>query len=165
MKGLASRITTTLILAFSLIVTETAFATHEGQGSAEKKIFTKHFQNTLFDITEHASYSIEILLDDKEYKIGKNVIGIVVHDAHDEDVKGAQLAIDLRNLATKEDAGGKPAVTDKGNGLYIVSGLDLQKPGRWELSITVKKGGVKDRVKFMLPDALKDRPAKGKYSP
>ncbi len=46
-----------------------------------------------------------------------------------------------------------------------MSGLDLQKPGKWELSIMVKKDSVEDGVKFILPDALKDRPAKGRYSP
>jgi hypothetical protein len=65
---------------------------------------------------------------------------------------------------TSEEAG-TLAVTDKGNGLYIVSGLNLQRDGRWELAITIKKDGVEDRVKFVLPDALKERVPKGRYSP
>ncbi|HXX53051.1 MAG TPA: hypothetical protein VEI28_00625, partial [Thermodesulfovibrionales bacterium] len=52
------------------------------QISGEKRLFTKHFENTIFDITEHAEYSVEVLLDDKEYKkLGKNVIGVVIHNA------------------------------------------------------------------------------------
>ena len=53
-------------------------------------------------------------------------------------------------------------MTDKKNGLYIVSGLDLKREGKWELLITVKKAGVEDSVKFIFPDVLKDRPAKGR---
>ena len=153
-----------LALVFSLLIACPSGA-HEDHASEGKKLFTKHFQETLFDVTEHASYSAEVLLDDKEYKIGKNVIGIVVHDAHDGDVAGAELSIVHKNLATNEDAAGTLTVQDKGNGLYIVSGLDLRREGRWELAITVKKGGVQDRLKFVLPDALKERVPKGRYSP
>lgn len=142
-----------------------AARSHEGHGPAEKVLFTKHFQDSLFDVTEHAMYSLEILLDDSEYKIGKDVIGIVVHDKKDEDVVGAELAIVQKDLASGRTESGKLAVTDKQNGLYIVSGIDLKRDGKWELLITVRKAGIEDSVKFVFPDALKDRPAKGKYSP
>ena len=137
---------------------------HEGH-SAEKVLFTKHFHESLFDVTEHAIYSLEILLDDTEYKIGKDVIGIVVHDKSDEDVVGAEFTIVHKNLATGETAPGRLTVTDRKNGLYIVSGLDLKTDGKWELLITVRKGGVEDRVKFIFPEVLKRRPPKGSYSP
>ena len=136
----------------------------EGSQS-EKVLFTKHFQESLFDVTEHATYSVEMLLDDREYKIGKNVIGIVVHNKKDEDIAGAELTIAQKDLTTGQADPGKVTVTDKGDGLYIISGLDLSRSGKWELMITVRKAGVEDRVKFILPDALKNRPAKGRYSP
>jgi hypothetical protein len=140
-------------------------ASHEGHGPAEKVIFTKHFQDSLFDVTEHAMYSLEVLLDDNEYKIGKDMVGIVVHDKKDSDVIGAELTIVHKSLATGETVPGKLTVTDKGNGLYVVSGLDLKRDGKWELLITVRKAGVEDSVKFIFPDVLKNRPAKGRYSP
>lgn len=136
-----------------------------GEDHGKKRIFTKHFQETLFDITRDASFSIEILLDNKEYEIGKNVIGIVVHNKDDEDVKGGGLTFSYKNLETGENAPDTPVIADKGNGLYIVSGLDLLKEGRWELGISVKKDEVEDRVIFILPDALKERHPKGRYSP
>src|SRR5271169_5702966 len=75
-----------LVMVLLLLARNPASATHEGGfAGGEKTLFTKHFQNTLFDVTEHAAYSVEILLDDKEYKIGKNVVGIVIHDANDKD--------------------------------------------------------------------------------
>ena len=164
MRAFASCGMISVALAFSLFVIGPA-AAHEDHGPTGKKLFTKHFQETLFDITGHALYSVEVLLDDKEHKIGKNVIGVVVHDAHDEDVAGAGLTIIHKNLASNGKASGTLAVTDKGNGLYIVSGLDLQRDGRWELAITVKKDSVEDGVKFVLPDALKKLVPKGRYSP
>ena len=136
-----------------------------GSPDGGKPLFTKHFQNTLFDITEHVRYSVEILPDDKEYKIGKNVIGIVIHNSHDQDVIGAEITFVLKDLATGKNFPIAPVTKDRGNGLYIVSGLDLLKEGKWELGITVKKGGVEDSVKFILPNALKAHLPKGRYSP
>ena len=164
MKAFVSCSMIVTALALSLFITGSATA-HEDHGSTGKKLFTKHFQETLFDVTEHAFYSVEVLLDDKEYKIGKNVTGIVIHDSNDEDVKGAELIIVHNNLATGENAPGTLTVVDKGNGLYIVTGLNLQRDGRWELAVIIKKEGVEDRVKFVLPDALKERVSKGRYSP
>jgi hypothetical protein len=163
MKTLISAVmSAALIVSLLAIVAE---GTHTGTEAGRKKIFTKHFQATLFDITEHASYSTEILLDDTEYKIGKDVIGVVIHDEDDKDVAGADLAIILKNLETGDPATGTVTVTDRGNGLYIVSGLDLQREGRWELGITVKKGDVQDQVRLILPDAMKKLYPKGRYSP
>ena len=138
---------------------------HESNGSGEKKIFTKHFQQTLFDITPHAVFSVEVILNNNEYKIGQNVVGLVVHNDEDEDVVGAGITVGLKNIATGAVADDPVSITDKQNGLYIVSGLDLEREGRWELSVTVKKGDTEDGVKFALPDALKKPYPAGKYSP
>jgi hypothetical protein len=108
---------------------------------------------------------VEILLDDQEYRIGKNVTGMVIHNTYDEDVTGAEITFVLKDLAAAKNSPATQSVTDKGNGLYIISGLDLQKEGNWELTITAKKGRIEDPVKFILPDALKARVPKGRYSP
>ncbi len=163
-----SCITTAAALVFLLALAGISGATHEGLGvppATEKKLFTKHFQQTLFDITGHAEYSIEILLDDKEYPIGKDVTGIVVHNSRDEDVKGAELTFVRKDLATGEETPATPSITDKGNGLYVVSGLDLKRQGKWQLSIMVRKGGIEDGATFVFPDVMKSRYPKGRYSP
>lgn len=161
MKTIISAVVS-LVFVFGML---TAGHAHEGHSHGNKKIFTKHFQNTLFDITEHGAYSVEVLLDDKEYKIGKDVVGIVVHGDNDSDVIGAKLTIVHKNLDTGEALPGPLTITDKENGLYIISGLNLQREGRWELSVTVRKGDVEDSVKFLFPDVLKERHPKGTYSP
>jgi hypothetical protein len=168
MKSSASHMTTAAALVFFFALAGTSGATHQQGGFApppEKKLFTKHFQQTLFEITKHAEYSIEILLDDKEYPIGKNAIGIIVHNARDEDVKGAELTITRKDLTTGEAIPATPVITDKHNGLYIVSGLDLKGKGKWQLSVTLKKDGIEDGATFVFPDVLKSRYPKGRYSP
>ncbi len=134
-------------------------------GPVRQKLFTKHFNGSLFKITKYALYSVEVLLNDKEYPIGKDTIGIIIHSDKDEDVKGAALSITYRNVDTGRSI--RPAaIVDKKNGLYIVSGLDhLSRPGRWQLGITVNKNGVKDSANFELPGAFKKLYPKGRYAP
>lgn len=143
-----------------------AAATHEGFAPERKDLFTKHFQQSFFDITQNGKYSVELLPDDSEYPIGQGVIGIIIHNAEDEDVLGAALVIISKDLDTHEEVPvAKVVVTDKGNGLYTVSGIKMENKGKWELSVTVKKDGVEDSAKFVFPDALKNRYPKGRYSP
>jgi len=154
-------VSTLLVCCLLLLPAPNASA---GDEKNAKPAFTKHFKETLFDITANADFSIEILLDDKEYKkLGKDVVGLVIHNSHDEDVEKAAIAIDFRNLNTGETS--TPVVKERGGGLYTVSDLDLQKEGRWKLTITVKKGAVEDSARFLLPDALKNRLPAGRYNP
>jgi hypothetical protein len=141
-----------------------ANATHihsEGQ-EAGKSAFTKHFQESLFKIAEKGEFGIEIPLDEKEYKIGKNVIGIVIHNAHDEDVVGADIKF-TEVMPDGQVIAPAPVVTDKGNGLYTVANLDLKREGKWELKVTVSKKSVEDSALFLFPDILKKRIPAGKY--
>lgn len=123
-----------------------------------KGIFTKHFNESLFKITENGLFSIEILPDEKEYKIGKNVVGLVIHDENDRDVEGALISITLEDAARKSFA-----VREKGGGLYTVSNLDLRGEGYWKLKIKVKKKKIEDEAIFVFPDALKYPMPAGKY--
>jgi hypothetical protein len=131
----------------------------------EKKLFTKHFNQTLFDISKNGKYSVEFLLNNKEYDIGNGTTGIVVHNDKDQDVYGAHLDVVMKNLEGGPDQ--VPTdIKDQGNGAYIVYGLEPEKPGKWELDITVDKDGVKDSVSFPLPEALQKKPyPAGRYSP
>ncbi len=149
-------------LALSFLMTALGSYAH---GDQAKLVFTKHFKESLFDVTKKAEFSVEILLDDKEYKIGKDVIGIVVHNSHNQDVEKADITIDFSNADTGELAAQTPVVKEKGRGLYIVSNLDIKKDGRWKLTITVRKDGLEDSAQFLFPEVLKNRWPAGKYNP
>jgi hypothetical protein len=125
---------------------------HEGSST-----FTKHFQETLFSIGGKGQVSIEVLLDDKEYKTGKDVIGIGIHDSHDEDVEDADLAVSVTGLAEPLK------VKEKGGGLYLVPNTGFPKEGRWEMKIAVKKKKMDDSAVFVFPEALQSRLPSGKY--
>jgi len=131
---------------------------HEGQHEGGAK-FTKHFNETLFAISGKGQVSIEVLLDEKEYKIGSDVIGIVVHDSRDEDVEGAKLTIMVSGMAEPLK------VKEKGSGLYLAPKAGLPKDGTWKLSISVNRKKIDDGAEFDFPEVLKSKLPKGKYLP
>jgi len=136
----------------------------EDTKTTDGKLFTKHFNTSLFAITSKGHFSIEILLDDSEYPIGKNTVGVVVHNDMDKDVAGASLKIILIDPEKGEHAVPGSAIDDKANGLYIVTGLDLELEGQMELSIEITVDGITDNVQFQFPEVTEDINPKGKYS-
>jgi len=131
---------------------------HSGEGG--KDVFTKHFQETLFAVGEKGQMSIEVLVNDKEYAIGKDVIGIVVHDSHDEDVEGAALQARLSSSEGPKEISG---VKEKGGGLYLIPSAPLPKGGSWELRIAVKKKKLDDSARFLFSDMAHNPLPAGKY--
>ncbi len=154
-----------VILCSGLLMMGSVLSAHAEQGEGRKLVFTKHFNESLFDITEKAEFSVEILLDEKEYKIGRNVIGIVIHNSRNQDVENASISIDYRNTDTGQSATLGTVVKEKGGGLYTVSNLYLNKEGRWKLTITVRKNSLDDSAAFLFPDVLKKKWPAGKYNP
>ncbi len=119
--------------------------------------FTKHFNDTLYSMGQKGQVTIEVLLDEKEYRIGEDVIGIAIHDSHDEDVEGAKLVVMVTGVSEPLE------VTEKGGGLYLVSARHIPREGVWELSISVKKKKIEDGAIFSFPEALSRKMPAGKY--
>ena len=152
------------ILALTLLAVFALFSFLNTASAADKPLFTKHFSESLFNITEKGLFSVEILMDDKEYpKLGKGVIGLVIHDQADQDVEGAEITI-TSVMPEGQASTDAPVVKDKGEGLYTVSNLSLKKEGKWELRIGVKKKNQADTASFQFPDVVNTPLKKGKYS-
>ncbi len=152
----------TIVVLITLIISAVICFGYIAYASDNPK-FTKHFNESLFNITDKGLFSVEILLDDREYpKLGKDVIGIVIHNQYDKDVEGAAIKI----TATPEGQAGAvaPVIKERGDGLYTVSNLNLNKGGKWKLRIDVRKGGFEDGASFIFPDVLHTPLHKGKYS-
>jgi hypothetical protein len=129
---------------------------HSGKHEENAK-FTKHFNDTLFAVSEKGQVSIEVLLDEKEYKIGKDMIGIVIHDSHDEDVEDAKVTVTVTGIPAPLK------VIEKGGGLYLVPKTGLPQDGTWKLGIAVKKKKIEDGAIFAFPEVLKNKIPAGKY--
>jgi hypothetical protein len=146
----------TLLVSVMVLICAALASGHSGKHDGSAK-FTKHFNDTLFVVSEKGQVSIELLLDEKEYKIGKDLIGIVIHDSHDEDVENATLIVTVTGIAAPLK------VTEKGGGLYLVPSTGLPREGTWKLSIAVLKKKIEDRAIFTLPEGLNNKLPAGKY--
>lgn len=124
-------------------------------GSANAKNIsgnTKHFEGSLFRISENELFSIEMVIKEKELKAGINTVDLIIHDKNDSDVSGAELTVVPWMPEMGHGVSEKPVVTEKGNGLYSVNNIVLIMTGRWDLKITVKKDTVKDTAVFNFPE-------------
>ena len=146
----------TIAASLAILAFFAVSSAHSGKHEGNAK-FTKHFNDTLFAVSEKGQVSIEVLLDEKEYKIGKDVIGIVVHDSYDEDVEDASLSV------TATGAAAPMKVMEKGGGLYLVPSAGLPKEGKWELKIAVSKKKIDDSAAFVFPEVLNTKMPAGKY--
>lgn len=132
--------------------------------STENAKFTKHFDNTIFRITEKRMFSVEIVTGRKELKvIGKNAAGIVIHDSHDEDVEGADVQVIQWMSEQGRGATQSLNVKEKSGGLYILEDVNLKISGHWEMRIKVKKNSLEDSAIFAFPDVTKENIPAGKY--
>ena len=152
----------TIVVLITLVISTVTCFGYTVYASDNPK-FTKHFNQSLFNITDKGLFSVEILLDDTEYpKLGKAVLGIVIHDQYDKDVEGA--AIKITAMSEGQAGATAPVIKDRGDGLYTVSNINLKKSGKWELTIDVRKAEFEDRASFRFPDVLNTSLHKGQYS-
>lgn len=150
--------TISILFLFFFSLSSPALSAVAAAGGGQPVTFTKHFRQTFFAITEKAAFSVEILPDEKEYKIGRNVVGIVVHNRHDGDVEGAELTV------TAEGSTQPVTVKEKGGGLYLASNLDLQRQGTWKLVIQVTDKSVTDSAAFVFSDSASKFLPPGQYN-
>jgi len=128
-----------------LLIGCTANAVHPESGKTK---FTKHFDDTLFKITEKELFSVEIVTDKKEFKIDKTAAGIIIHDRKDRDVENADIKVILWIFKNGQGSEETMKVGEKGNGLYVIEKLNLLMGGNWELRVKIKKGAIEDSVTF-----------------
>ena len=118
----------------------------------DKKIgnFTKHMEESLFQISEKGLYAVEVLMLNQNLKVGRNAFTFAIHDRSDNDVSGAELVIVARKLESNIEA--KPGMTYRRSGVYEVSNLVLTEAGHWKLMIGMKIGNDEDKVILDFPN-------------
>lgn len=137
-----------LILAFVLFPLPAAADTeHQEEGK-----FTQHYANSLFRVTENGLYSVEMLVIGNELKIGANAVDVIVHDAMDHDVMGAEITVTPWMPEMGHGVKEVPSITERGGGLYSVENVEVSMPGLWELRVKVKKDDKEDAAVFDFPD-------------
>ena len=124
-------------------------AAEQGHGDAKA---TKHFDESLTKLTDHKVYSLEMVVPDKQLKMGVNTVEIIVHHAAGGDVAQAELKVTPWMPSMGHGVMQKPLVTERGGGLYTVSNIVLSMTGHWQLQVQVAKDDQEDTAVFDFPE-------------
>jgi hypothetical protein len=138
------------LFIFVLFFPSLGFAVHTDQPNSDS--YTKHYEQSLFKVTEKGLFSVEMVIKEKELKVGVNTLDIIVHDNNSKDVVSAIVTVVPWMPEMGHGVFEKPVVRERGGGLYSVENIILIMGGRWELRIKIGKGAVEDTVTFDFPD-------------
>jgi hypothetical protein len=123
-----------------------------GGAEAGQKVdgFTKHFGDSLFEITGRRLFSVEMRIKGHGLSLGANTLELIIHDSFDRDVAGALLTVVPVMPETGRGLEKNPEVVEKGGGLYSVE-CQIPTAGHWQIKVTVKKGDTEDSAVFDFP--------------
>jgi hypothetical protein len=111
---------------------------------------------TLSQDSTKSLFKVEMILQGKSLKVGKNTFELVVRDKKGKEVPGAYIVVLPQIYQHGESVLIKGKVTEKGKGRYTVEGLYIEIPGHWVLKVTVKKGDKEDSVTFDFPEVKRE---------
>lgn len=98
--------------------------------------------------TDRGLYSLEISIPGGGLATGSNKLDITVRDKAGREVEGAKLTVVPWLTDKNHGVWEKPVITERGGGKYLADNVTIAMTGRWELKITVVKGGQEDRTVF-----------------
>jgi len=119
--------------------------------------FTKHYNESLFKISDKGMYSVEMVLKEHALKTGVNTVDIIIHDKDDNDVVGGDIEVVPWMPEMGHGVFEKPVITERGGGLYAVDNIILIMSGYWELRVIIKYGGIEDKAVFDFRNVTVDR--------
>jgi hypothetical protein len=119
--------------------------------------FTKHYEESLFQVTGKGMYSVEMVIKEHELKTGVNELDVIVHDKDDSDVVNAVVTVTPWMPGMGHGVFEEPSVEEKGGGLYSVKNILLIMSGHWELRVNINRDGMEDIAVFDFPDVKIDR--------
>lgn len=120
--------------------------------AADRKGPQRHYKGSSFKITDKGLFGLELVVKGDKLKVGSNSIDIIIHDKDDKDVTGAELTVTPRLPSMGHGVFEKPAVMERGGGVYSVRSVDLMMGGHWQLNVLVKHNGLEDKATFDFPD-------------
>lgn len=127
--------------------------------------FTKHYDQSLFEVTQQGLYSVEMVIKHETLTVGMNEIDLIVHDQNDKDIVGADIVVTPWMPEMGHGVMEKPVVTERGGGIYAVENIALIMPGHWELRVETTKDGRTDTAVFDFPNVLVEEHAHNAMQP
>jgi hypothetical protein len=119
--------------------------------------FTKHYEESLFEISKKGMFSVEMVVKEPGLMTGVNAVDLIVHDKKDKDTVGAEITFTPWMPEMGHGVFEEPVITEKGGGLYTIENIVLIMSGHWELRVNIKKGDMEDTAVFDFRDVKIDR--------
>lgn len=141
----------TLVLGLLALSGCATTGTIHDDGEKEHAPMTKHYEDTLFQVTEKGEFSLEVLLPDDGLEMGFNKIDIIVHSKKDRDVTSANIIVTPWMPSMDHGVKENVVVSERGGGLYAVSNLVFSMTGQWEIQVKIVDGDTVDSAVIELP--------------
>jgi FtsP/CotA-like multicopper oxidase with cupredoxin domain len=135
-----------------------ASGVHEHDEQAGGPKLTKHYKDSLFQMTEEGVFGVEMILEGNELKKGVNRLDLIIHDRGDQDIEGAEIEVTPWMPDMGHGVSEEPVVSEKGDGLYTVGNIDVIMAGNWQLKISIKAASLEDSVVFEFPGMRAEAP-------
>lgn len=139
------------LFAAPMFLNDTASAFTYKRGEDRHSEMTKHYEDSLFTVTENGEFSVEVILPKEGLEMGVNKVDIIIHDKKDRDVTNARIKIVPWMVDMNHGVSEAPQVSERGGGLYSLSNVLFSMTGKWELRLTISSGKVTDSVVITLP--------------
>jgi hypothetical protein len=104
--------------------------------------------DSIIQETEKGKYIVEMVIKDKELKLGNNSIDILIRDSDGKGVEGLAITIQpwMPDMGHGIDI--QPIIYEKGSGKYTLDNVYISMSGHWELRIDIARQGIKDHAVF-----------------
>jgi hypothetical protein len=101
--------------------------------------------------TDNGIYNVEMIVEGKELKLGKNTIDILIRDLNGKGIEGLEITVQpwMPDMGHGIDI--EPVINEKGGGIYTLDNVHISMSGHWELKLDFKRRDMKDRVVFDFP--------------
>jgi hypothetical protein len=114
---------------------------------AEESI-TKHYEDSLMAMGEKGIFAVELVVPAMGVHMGVNSVEIIIHDASDNDVAGADITLTPWMPKMGHGVSEEARVTERGGGVYTVENIVFSMTGWWDLTVEVRKGDLVDSAVF-----------------
>jgi len=141
------KIVVVLLVLFTMGAVQ-AQAAHPGMEEKGDAAMTKHYEGSVMEKGAKGVFTVELIPPKEGLKMGVNAVEMIIHDAADKDVAGAEITITPWMPEHGHGVSEKPEVKERGGGVYSVDNIVLIMTGWWELKIDIKEGDREDTAVF-----------------
>lgn len=133
-----------------------------GERSADAQLFSQHYWDSDFQITEDAVFGVEMMHQYETLTTDTRYLHVMVHDRQDQDIPGAGVYLTGFMPEDQDATRFEQKLHHDGSGLYTLVAPPITRPGHWRLTVTVRHRFKEDKAVF---DFLRVQAAKATAGP